>query len=74
MECQEEGLTTSETACRKGQKSCTLRKASLGWFTQIPGHGQIPGHLIFLFEDLIMTFIYEPEYCVWMCVCEYRCQ
>lgn len=38
MECQEEGLTTSETACRKGQKSCTLRKASLGWFTQIPGH------------------------------------
>lgn len=41
MECQEEGLTTSETACIKGQKSCTLRKASLGWFTQISGHDRV---------------------------------
>lgn len=38
MEWQVEGLTTSEAACRKGQKPCPRR---LGWFTQIPGHGRV---------------------------------
>lgn len=45
------GLGSSETADRKGQKSCIDRKASLSWFTQIPGHG----HVTFCFAHLPLS-------------------
>lgn len=47
----QEGLRSSKTAYRKRQKSCIDRKGSLGWFTQIPGHG----HVTFCFAHLPLS-------------------